>query len=257
MYVPKFRLLPLTIYMMVFTLMVKSVGLFYEGQELYRWIGISESVAAAKEPESSTNDKIENTATESASADSDKKSKDGTETAELSEQELLEQEQQEKGEIIDPANRPSKLEEQIPFTKMEINLLKRLNERREQIDEWERQVDLREKMLMATEKKLDVKLSELKDLKTNIESLLTKYDEQEEEKIRSLVKIYESMKPKRAAVIFEEIDMPVLLRVVDKMKEKKAAPILSYMSPKRAKEITENLAEQRKLISEQISRNDF
>ena len=73
------------------------------------------------------------------------------------------------------------------------------------------------------------------------------YDEKEQEKIRSLVKIYENMKPKDAARIFEEIDMDVLLDVVDKMKEKKIAPILAKMNATRAKEITTELAERRKL----------
>src|SRR6185369_3324386 len=76
---------------------------------------------------------------------------------------------------------------------------------------------------------------------------LAKYNEQEDIKIRSLVKIYETMKPKDAARIFEELDMPVLLTVVDRMKESKVAGIMTYMTPQKAKDLTIQLTEQRKL----------
>ncbi|WP_419902504.1 magnesium transporter MgtE N-terminal domain-containing protein [Kiloniella sp.] len=55
------------------------------------------------------------------------------------------------------------------------------------------------------------------------------------------------MKPKDAARIFEELDMVVLLDVVERMKERKTAPILASMNPKRAKEITLELAQRRDL----------
>ena len=41
--------------------------------------------------------------------------------------------------------------------------------------------------------------------------------------------------------------MPVLLLVVDRMKEKSVAPVLAAMSPAKAKDVTVQLAEQRKL----------
>ena len=50
-----------------------------------------------------------------------------------------------------------------------------------------------------------------------------------------------------AARIFDEVEMPILLLVIDKMSEKKAAPILAEMDPKKAKQITVQLAEQRRV----------
>ena len=46
------------------------------------------------------------------------------------------------------------------------------------------------------------------------------------------------MKPRDAAAIFNDLDMPVLLQVLDRMKEAKAAPILAAMQPDRAREAT-------------------
>ncbi len=59
--------------------------------------------------------------------------------------------------------------------------------------------------------------------------------------------IYESMKPDDAARIFEDLDMPVLLRVLGRMSERKSAPILAEMNAERAQAVTLELAERREL----------
>ena len=81
----------------------------------------------------------------------------------------------------------------------EIEILQKLTARREEIeaqaDARERDLDLREQLLVATEQRIDAKIAELKEMKSSIENLIIQFDEEEEEKTRSLVKIYESMKP--------------------------------------------------------------
>ena len=53
------------------------------------------------------------------------------------------------------------------------------------------------------------------------------------------------MKPRDAATIFNDLDMPVLLQVVDRMKEAKAAPVLAAMQPDKARDVTAQLARMR------------
>ena len=65
--------------------------------------------------------------------------------------------------------------------------------------------------------------------------------------MKSLVKVYENMKPKDAARIFEKLDMPVLLQVVERMKEQKLAAVLAEMDPGKAKSVTIELATQHQL----------
>ena len=79
---------------------------------------------------------------------------------------------------------------------------------------------MRENLLAATEKRLNSKLAELNGLKKRIQELLKKHDKQQEAKLKSLVKIYETMKPKDAARIFEQLEMPVLLDVVERMRDR-------------------------------------
>ncbi len=146
---------------------------------------------------------------------------------------------------------PSDSEEIEPpkheFSQVEVDLLQSLAKRRQELDDWAKQVQLKENMLIATEARINEKIVNLQKMKKDIETLLAQYNEQEDTKIRSLVKIYENMKPKDAARIFEELDMPVLLTVVDRMSERKVAPILGLMNPTKAKDLTIQLAEQRKL----------
>jgi flagellar motility protein MotE (MotC chaperone) len=60
-----------------------------------------------------------------------------------------------------------------------------------------------------------------------------------------LVHVYETMKPRDAATIFDALDMQVLLGVLDRMAERKAAPILAAMQPDRARLATQLLVEMR------------
>jgi flagellar motility protein MotE (MotC chaperone) len=53
------------------------------------------------------------------------------------------------------------------------------------------------------------------------------------------------MRPRDAATIFNDLEMPVLLQVVDRMKEAKAAPVLAAMQPDKARDLTAKLAQLR------------
>ena len=59
------------------------------------------------------------------------------------------------------------------------------------------------------------------------------------------MKIYENMKPKDAARIFEQLEIDVLLLIAERMREARIAPILAKMSPAKAKAITVELATRR------------
>ena len=133
------------------------------------------------------------------------------------------------------------------LTDEELGLLQALSQRREELEQRAREVDEREVLLKAAEQRIEQKIRELENLQASIEALLVKHDEQTEAQIASLVKIYESMKPKQAARIFEELDMEVLLEVIERMKERKSAPILAQMNPQRAKTVTLELAQRREL----------
>jgi flagellar motility protein MotE (MotC chaperone) len=70
-------------------------------------------------------------------------------------------------------------------------------------------------------------------------------DEREEARIRQLVRVYEAMRPRDAAAILDDLDMPILLQVIERMREAKASPVLAAMRPERARAATAELSRHR------------
>ncbi len=133
------------------------------------------------------------------------------------------------------------------LSQSEIEVLQKLTERREQLDSRSAELDMRDNLLKATEKRIDGKIAKLKEIEDTIQDLLKQYDDQELKRLKSLVAIYEKMKPKDAAGIFNSLDMDVLLDITGLMKESKLAVILGNMDGKRAKELTIELATRKQL----------
>ena len=132
-------------------------------------------------------------------------------------------------------------------------LLQHFAERRAEIERRTKEMEQREALLAAAEKRIDQKVAEMEKTRADIQKLMSQGDEKQSAQLESLVKIYETMKPKEAARIFEELDMPVLLGVIQKMKEQKTAPILAAMDPVKAKEVTSALVERRVPLSATIT----
>ena len=103
----------------------------------------------------------------------------------------------------------------------------------------------RESVLAAAEQKLTARVAELQALQKKLEALEAARKDREDASWQGLVKLYEAMKPRDAATIFNDLDMPVLLQVVDRMKEAKAAPVLAAMQPDKARDLTAKLAQMR------------
>lgn len=131
------------------------------------------------------------------------------------------------------------------LTPTELDILQTLGERRQALDARAGELDRREALLKAAEDRIESRLNELKALQASIESTMQKYDEQEEARRRSLVKIYETMKPKDAARVLERLELEVMVDLIEGMKEQKVAPILAEMDPGKAKLLTAELAKRR------------
>lgn len=138
----------------------------------------------------------------------------------------------------------------LNLTAEEVRVLESLSERKHQLDKKEADMEERQQVLLSLEKRIDVKVIELQALKKNIEELVQHHDEAETAKLKSLIKIYEIMKPKEAATLFSKMDLRVLLEVLGQMKEAKAAAIMGKMAPHVARIVTEELARRQMLTDE-------
>ncbi|MCB9988743.1 MAG: MotE family protein [Rhodospirillales bacterium] len=133
------------------------------------------------------------------------------------------------------------------YSGVQEELYRDLMRRREGLDKQEKTLAMREALLQAAEREVDQKLRELEVIRNEIQELLQRQSDEEEARINSLVKIYEGMKAKDAARIFNTLDTEVLLNVMSRMSERKSAPILAEMDAERARSITILLAQQKRL----------
>lgn len=129
-----------------------------------------------------------------------------------------------------------------PVDQAERALLGRLRERRAEIEAKEAAFSARESVLAAAERRLTARLEEMAALQSRLEALERGRGEREEAGWRGLVKTYEAMRPRDAAIVFDELEMPVLLQIVNRMREAKAAPVIGAMRPDRARSLTAELA---------------
>ncbi|HEX5210803.1 MAG TPA: flagellar protein FlbB [Pseudolabrys sp.] len=121
-------------------------------------------------------------------------------------------------------------------------VLGRLQERRKELDDRSRELEMRENLLKATEKRLDAKLIELKDLQAKVKQLLGTREKNEAERFKSIVSMYENMKSKDAARILERLDMRIQAEVTSDIKPAKMSEIMAAMTPEAAERLTVELA---------------
>ena len=132
-----------------------------------------------------------------------------------------------------------------PVSDSEKALLQELRARRQDLDKRADAVSNRESVLIAAQQKLTARVDELQALQKNLEGLSAAQKQKEDAGWQGLVKLYESMKPKDAATIFNDLSMPVLLQIMDRMKDAKAASIMAAMNPDKARDVTGQLAQLR------------
>ena len=224
----RIRFLPLTIFAATLMLTVK-IGDIWDGFDghINGTIQVSEAIAQPAEEDAKP-------------AAKDGQPAAGEKTAEQAVPAALKDEPQ--GQI-------SKLITNDPtlLTPAEIDLLQQLAERRQVLESREQEFELRTGLLAAAESRIDKKVEELKVLRETISGLIKTFDAQQDAKLLSLVKIYENMKPKEAARIFEALEMDTLLEVAERMKERKLAPIMAKMHPEKARDMTVELSRLRQL----------
>jgi len=121
-------------------------------------------------------------------------------------------------------------------------VLGRLQDRRKELDTRSRELDMRENLLKATEKRLDAKLAELKGLEARVKASMGDRDKADEQRFKSIVAMYENMKSKDAARILERLDLKIQVEVTSQIKPAKMSEILAQMSPEGAERLTVELA---------------
>jgi flagellar motility protein MotE (MotC chaperone) len=142
-----------------------------------------------------------------------------------------------------PANGPAPLDlSRPPLSAGERAVLESLNQRRQELEARGREMDVRESLLKAAEKRIETRLQDLKDQEARLTAATQKRDEADLAKFKSLVSMYETMKAKDAAKIFDRLEMRILVEVANQMNPRRMSDILAQMSPEAAERLTIELA---------------
>jgi flagellar motility protein MotE (MotC chaperone) len=121
-------------------------------------------------------------------------------------------------------------------------ILERLQSRRQELDARAREIDIRESLLKAAEKRIEGRVDELKGVEAGIKTANDQKSEVDAARFKGIVTMYESMKPKDAAKIFDRLEMPVLFEIASQIAPRKMSDILGLMQPEAAERLTVELA---------------
>ena len=125
-------------------------------------------------------------------------------------------------------------------------ILERLSERRQQLEKRARELDIREGLIAEAEKRVEAKLAQIKEADAQLATDTGKKNEAEAARFKGLVTMYENMKPRDAAKIFDRLEVGVLLEVASQINPRNMSEILAQMSPDSAERLTVELASRAK-----------
>jgi flagellar motility protein MotE (MotC chaperone) len=129
-----------------------------------------------------------------------------------------------------------------PISASERALLERLQARRQELEARAREIDIRENLLKSAEKRIEGKVEELKGVEARISTATEQKNETDVARFKGIVTMYEGMKPKDAAKVFDRLEMGVLFEIASQIAPRKMSDILGLMSPEAAERLTVELA---------------
>ncbi|MBR1092155.1 flagellar protein FlbB [Bradyrhizobium manausense] len=138
---------------------------------------------------------------------------------------------------------PVKMDEAQPqISESERAILERLQSRRQEIEARQREIDIRESLLKSAEKRIEGKVEEMKAVESRITATQAEQKAAEAQRLKGLVTMYEGMKPKDAARVFDRLEMGVLIEIASAIAPRKMSDILGLMSSEAAERLTVEMA---------------
>lgn len=142
-----------------------------------------------------------------------------------------------------PEGTPVKMDETQPqVSASERAILERLQARRQEIESRQREIDIRESLLKSAEKRIENKVEEMKAVESRIAATQAEQKAAEAQRLKGLVTMYEGMKPKDAARVFDRLEMGVLIEIASAIAPRKMSDILGLMSSEAAERLTVEMA---------------
>jgi flagellar motility protein MotE (MotC chaperone) len=133
-------------------------------------------------------------------------------------------------------------EQTQPVSASERAILERLQSRRQELEARAREIDIRESLLKAAEKRIEGRVEELKAVESRISTATEQKNEADAARFKGIITMYEAMKPKDAARVFDRLEMSVLFEIASQIAPRKMSDILGLMSPEAAERLTTEMA---------------
>ncbi|MEI9923663.1 MAG: flagellar protein FlbB [Bradyrhizobium sp.] len=121
-------------------------------------------------------------------------------------------------------------------------ILERLQARRQELEARAREIDIRESLLKAAEKRVESKVEEMKAVESRISTATQQKSDADAARFKGIVTMYEAMKPKDAAKVFDRLEMPVLIEIATQIAPRKMSDILGAMQTEAAERLTVEMA---------------
>jgi len=121
-------------------------------------------------------------------------------------------------------------------------ILERLQARRQELEQRAREIEIRESLLKSAEKRIEGRVEEMKATEAKISTATGQKAEQDAARFKGIITMYEGMKPKDAAKVFDRLEMSVLYDIASQIAPRKMSDILGLMQPEAAERLTVELA---------------
>lgn len=121
-------------------------------------------------------------------------------------------------------------------------ILERLQSRRQELEQRAREIEIRESLLKSAEKRIEGRVEEAKATEAKISTAAGQKAEQDAARFKGIITMYEGMKPKDAAKVFDRLEMSVLYDIASQIAPRKMSDILGLMQPEAAERLTVELA---------------
>ena len=133
-------------------------------------------------------------------------------------------------------------EQTQPVSASERAILERLQSRRQELEARAREIDIRENLLKAAERRIESRVEEMKAVESRITTATGQKAETDAARFKGIITMYEGMKPKDAAKVFDRLEMSVLFEIASQIAPRKMSDILGLMAPEAAERLTIEMA---------------
>ena len=133
-------------------------------------------------------------------------------------------------------------EQNTQVSASERAILERLQARRQELDARAREIEIRESLLKAAEKRIESKVEDVKAGEAKATAAAGQKAEADAARFKGIITMYENMKPKDAAKVFDRLEMPVLYEIASQIAPRKMSDIMGLMQPEAAERLTVELA---------------